>query len=406
MKKNNLLVTYMMALGSLFLLSCSEIEHGVNDIDSWPEVIDIEVPETFVHPGILHTQEDIDRIREIVASQQGAAYESFKELRDQEFSQSDYNMYGPFETISRNDAGRLYEKDFNAACQNAIMYALTDEEAHAQKAAEILNAYAGTLKSIDTSTAGEAPLLAGVMGIKFVYAAEIIHYLYPEGMNDEEFAKVCGMFKNIFKPVLDTFYETQPYTNGNWGASVNMTYIAIAILTNDKEMYKTALDFYTMGNDNGSLLNYIDGETGQCQESGRDQQHTQLGLECLAKTCEIAYKQGTDLYEIYDNRLLKGYEYTAKYNLGYDDVPFKTWTDVTGKYCNWTVISQETKNANDGVDTRRGEFRPVFEMVYNHYYRRKGLSMPYTKAVIEQIFPEGYYYEHFGFGTLLFNEGE
>lgn len=406
MRKIDILKTCMIALGLLLLQSCSEIEHGVNDIDSWPEIIDIETPEEFIHPGILHTQEDIERIKEIVKSGTGPAYESYLEFSNLGFSKSDYKIEGPFETISRDDDGRLYERDFNAACNNAIMYALTGVESHAQKAAEILKAYAGTLKTIDTSVKGEAPLLAGIMGIKFVYAAEVIRYLYPQGMNDEDFAKVCSMFKNVFKPVLDLFYETPPYTNGNWGAGVTMTYIAIAVLTDDKEMYKKAVDFYTMGNDNGSLMNYIDGETGQCQESGRDQQHVQLGLECLAKTCEVAWKQGTDLYGIYENRLLKGYEYTAKYNLGYDDVPFKQWTDVTGKYCKWTVISQETKNANNGVDTRRGEFRPVFEMVYNHYYGRKGLSMPYTKAVIDQISPEGYYYEHFGFGTLLFKEWE
>lgn len=401
MKKTNILKTYMIALGSLFMLSCSEIEHGVNDIDSWPDVIEFDIPEKFVHPGILHTRADIERMKEIIANQEQPAYKCYEELANHEFSKSDYQIQGPFETISREQSGRPYEKDFNAACQNAIMFAVTGDEAHAIKSAGILKSYANTLKSIDENSDGT--LLAGIMGVKFVYAAEIIRYLYPQGMNDEDFAKVCSMFKNVFKPVLDKFLETDPYSNGNWGASVGMTYIAIAVLIDDKEMYQKALDFYTMGNDNGNILNYIDGETGQCQESGRDQQHVQLGLECLAKTCEIAYKQGTDLYGVYDNKLLKGYEYTAKYNLG-EDVPFKTWTDVTGKYCNWTEVSKETKDKNNGVDTERGKFRPVFEMVYNHYNKRKGLDMPYTAKVIEQISPEGYYYEHFGFGTFLFND--
>ena len=30
--------------------------------------------------------------------------------------------------------------------------------------------------------------------------------------------------------------------------------------------------------------------------------------------------------------------------------------------------------------------------------------MKYTKEVIDKIRPEGYYYEHFGFGTFLFND--
>jgi len=43
-----------------------------------------------------------------------------------------------------------------------------------------------------------------------------------------------------------------------------------------------------------------------------------MGLEYLANSCEIAWKQGFDLYSAYDNGLATGFEYTAKYNLGMD----------------------------------------------------------------------------------------
>ena len=89
--------------------------------------------------------------------------------------------------------------------------------------------------------------------------------------------------------------------------------------------------FVLRGNDNGAFPNYIDEETGQCQESGRDQGHAQLGIGTTGAICEIAYKQGNDLYSVYNNLVMKGYEYTAKYNIGYDDLPFKTWKDITGK---------------------------------------------------------------------------
>lgn len=49
------------------------------------------------------------------------------------------------------------------------MYAVTQDEAHAKKATEILMAYANTLEAI---VAGDQPLLAGIMGVKFMYAAE------------------------------------------------------------------------------------------------------------------------------------------------------------------------------------------------------------------------------------------
>lgn len=362
----------------------------------------LEIPDKFVHPGIIHTSWDIKLMQKCVSEKKHPGYECYLKLSSDKYSQYNYRVRGPFTVISRRDKGRPYEEDFNAAFQNSIMYVVTGEKAHAEKASEILKLYASTLKLIDYADKTR-PLLAGIMGLKFVYAAEMMRYTYPQGMSDNEFKKVCEMFKKVFVPVLEEFYITKPYTNGNWGASVNMAYITIAVLLDDMKMYKKALDFYVGGNDNGNILNYIDGETGQCQETGRDQQHVQLGLECLAKTCEIAYKQGTDLYGVYNNRLAIGYEYTSQYNLGYD-VPYKVWKDITGKYCRWSEVSAVTKKENNGVDTRRGVFRPIYEMVYNHYVNRKGLDMPFTKKVIDRIRPEGWFYEHFGFGTFLFNE--
>ncbi|MBL3926433.1 glycoside hydrolase family 92, partial [Bacteroides thetaiotaomicron] len=81
------------------------------------------------------------------------------------------------------------------AYQNSVMYAVTKKEAHAQKATEILVAYANTLEAI---VAGDQPLLAGSMGVKFMYADEMMRYLYPQGMTDDNFDKVCTMFKKIF----------------------------------------------------------------------------------------------------------------------------------------------------------------------------------------------------------------
>jgi hypothetical protein len=61
---------------------------------------------------------------------------------------------------------------------------------------------------------------------------------------------------------------------------------------------------------------------GQNCESGRDQGHTQLGLGNMAELCQTAYNQGdTQYYNLLEDRLLVGYEYTATYNLG-NNVPY------------------------------------------------------------------------------------
>ncbi|CCZ86467.1 alginate lyase family protein [Phocaeicola plebeius] len=392
---------YIFIIGLVFFCaifsSCLKNEFGIVDLTmDDEEEVDVNYIPSLVHPGILHTMSDIERMREIVANQEEPGFSGYKKLESDPLSSYDYSIQGPFEELYRGNIGGVsiqgkYESDFNAAYQNAVMYAVTQDERYAKKSTEILIKYGETVKTI---LGDDTTLLPSIMGVKFIYAVELMRYLYPQGMTDESFNIVCNMLKTVFIPVLETFMSTPAYSNGNWGASVGMTYIAASVLFNDKEMYKKALEFYLNADDNGTIRNYIDGETGQCQESGRDQAHTQLGLACLSVTCEIAYKQGTDLYSVLDNRLMKGFEYTAKYNLGYDDVPYSVFQDVTGKYSNWDKISAQD----------RGEFRPIYEMVYNHYVNRKGLDMPYTQKVVEKNRPEGFYYEHFGFGTFLFND--
>ncbi|MDR3309201.1 MAG: alginate lyase family protein [Tannerella sp.] len=348
----------------------------------------------FVHPGVIHTKTDIERMRRLVRDKTEPAYGSFLLLKEHKSSQSDYQIEGAFRVISRDGEFRhtksRMEADFSAAYRNALMWILTNDEAHARKSLEILTAYADSLTMIPETN--DAPLLVGLEGLKIIYSLEILKHTYPQASR-QQLAHITRIFTEIFLPVTDNFYARKPYTNGNWGAIVTKTCMAAGIYLDNREMYNRAKDFYLHAHDNGTIAHYIDGETGQIQESGRDQGHSMLGAGALCTVCEIAWKQGDDLYSVLDNRLLKAFEYIAKYNLG-NSVPFTTWTDVTGKYSNWTEIS----------DKGRGRFIPIFEMAYNHYVNRRGQQMPYTMQVLEQIRPEGFDRDQPAFGSLLFNE--
>ncbi|MDR0543104.1 MAG: glycoside hydrolase family 97 catalytic domain-containing protein [Dysgonamonadaceae bacterium] len=352
----------------------------------------------FVHPGILHTQKDFEAMRKRVKVQEEPAYGSFLLLKEHKFSQADYQMQGPFRVISRDGEYRYtkdkMEADFAAAYQNALMWMITGDKSHACKSLEILTAYADSLQIIPETN--DAPLLAGLEGFKIVYAMELLKHTYFKGEHaGSPLRKIETMFRKIFLPVLENFYRHPPYTNGNWGPIVTKTYMAAGIYFDDRKMYDRAKNFYQHGHDNGTIENYIDGATGQIQESGRDQAHSQLGIGAMAVVCELAWKQGDDLYSALNNKLLKGYEYVAKYNLGDDDLPFRQWTDITGKYNSWTKIS----------DKARGQLRPIFEIAYNHYVSRKRLKMPYTGKVLEKIRPEGFSGDQPpSFGSLLFND--
>jgi hypothetical protein len=348
----------------------------------------------FIHPGVLHTQKQFDYLYKVVEQKIQPAYGSYLLLRDNPRASAQYKMNGPYKIISRDGkfawTKTKMETDFSAAYLNAIMWMVTKDQAHAQKSAEILEAYADTLITIPPTN--DAPLLAGLEGLKIIYAAEVLKYTY-KGVSSKQLEKITKMITGVFLPVIEKFYATKPYTNGNWGGIDTKTYMAAAIYLDNREMYKKAVDFYYNANDNGAIKNYISGETGQIQESGRDQAHSQLGIGALATICEEAWQQGDDLYSALDNRLMKGFEYVARYNLGDDQVPFTIWKDITGKYSSWTVISTQS----------RGRFIPIYEMVYHHYVLRKGLAMPYTKQVIDKIRPEDFDRDQPAFGTFLFS---
>ena len=342
---------------------------------------------SFVHPGILHTDDAFTLMQDNIKTKKQPAYGSYEQLRRSRYAKSDYRLEGPKKVIGRGHYGSSSRDDFKATYHNALMWKLTGDEAHAEKAMEILEAYAATLEKVDFKADG--PLLVGLQGFLFVNGAEIMRSY--RGMTPTKLKNIQSMFKKVFIPVCIEFFEKEPFSNGNWGASVLKGCLGYAIFTDDHGLYRRVAKLCLEGEDNGSLKYYIDGETGQNQEAGRDQQHSQLGVACLAEAAEVAHSQGHDLYGALNNRILKGFEYLAKHNLN-ERVPYKVWSDLTGKYDGWKKISEPGRLGN------------IYAMAYNHYVLRKGLKMPYTKQAVEKIQPEreGIYADHPGFGSLLF----
>lgn len=327
-----------------------------------------------------------------VAKKEEPVYSGYEIFRANAQSQLNYQMRGPLAMVGRNPTvgQAAYDSDANAACQLAIQWCITGNIAYAKKSEQIIDAWATTLKAI---TGCDAVLMAGLGPFKMVNAAEILRYT-DAGRSQVEIQRVEKHFREVIYPVIKDF---APFANGNWDTAAIKTMMAIAVFCNDRAMFRRALDYYVSGAGDGRLTHYLINAAGQCQESGRNQQHTQLGLAHLGDCCEIAWHQGLNLYGYDDNLLLKGFEYTAKYNLG-ENVPFAETSDRTGKY-------RHAKISADG----RGHFRAVFEQVYNAYANRLDIPAPFTKQVVEKTRPEGAGVsaapngaDHIGFGTLLF----
>lgn len=344
----------------------------------------------FVHPGLLHGSEDLERMKAAVAAGEQPVLAGFEKFRSSPASQATYRMRGPHPVVGRSPNIRHaeYDSDANAAYQCAIMWCLTGDQAYAEKSKEIIRAWSERLEMI---TGKDAVLMAGLGPFKMVNAAELIRHTNA-GWDAEDIAASERHFREVVYPVIRNF---APFANGNWDTAALKTMMAIAVYCDDRPMLEHALRYYVNGHGDGRLTHYIINEAGQCQESGRDQGHTQLGLAHLGDCCEIAWTQGLDLYGHADNRLLKGFEYTAKYNLG-EAVPFVETLDRTGNY-HHTVIGEKG----------RGGLRAVYEQIYNHYEKRAGVPAPFTRRAAESIRPEGPGSpgaDHVGFGTLLFTQ--
>lgn len=276
---------------------------------------------------------------------------------------SDYKMAGPYEIVARDGAHARTkggsERDMWSAWQCAL-------GGHHAKACEIINAYAATLQRFEGH---DAPLC--LIQAYWLLRAMMIEKKQAAATGQGQVDAWETMVRRAVLPTIDRFEAASPYANGNWGAIVNRCRMAAAIFMADSTLYAAAKDYYLHANDNGALPRYV-GESGQCQETGRDQGHAQLGLGAMCDICEMAWEQGDDLWGALDNRLMKGIEYSARYNLGYD-VPFETWTDCTGLYNDWT----------EPGSMGRGCIRCIYDLPYNHFVKRKRLKMPYTKKVLD-----------------------
>jgi len=222
-------------------------------------------------------------------------------------------------------------------------------------------------------------------GAIYCNAAELIRHTNAgwENADQKSFER---MLREVFYPTIENFYPT---ANGNWDASMIQTMIAMGIYLDDRSMFDLGVDYFRNGVGNGAIEKYLM-PSGQCQESGRDQLHVQMGLGFLAGACEMAWKQGVDLYSAADDRLALGFEYTAKYNLG-EPVEHEPFRSVEGRYYYETVSRRG-----------RGRFRPIYERIVLHYHRRMGLEMPFSRKVAEAERPEGSHQQHLSWGTLMF----
>ncbi|MFE4963732.1 alginate lyase family protein [Streptomyces sp. NPDC056660] len=363
----------------------------------------------FVHPGLLHTQADFDRMAAKVKAGVGLWKAGYAKLAANPRGASTWKP-NPLATVIRGADGdnvTTLAFDIAAAYQNALRWKVTGDTAHADAARDILNAWSAKMTTLDGS--GDRFIAAGIQGYQFANAAEIMRDY--DGFDLARFKK---MMLNIFYPMSSSFLAKHngAYDSNYWSSwdllSVACV-LSVGILCDDRAKVDEAVTYFKSGKGMGSVKHAIPyilpGGLGQLVEVGRDQGHALLSVGLLGTICETAWNQGIDLYGYDDNRVLKGVEYAAKWNLGHD-VPFTSWTWNYGAPGVWSGSQTLTAASESG----RGGVRPIWESLYNHYVNRRGLDAPYVSEMAAKVRPEGGGgdygtgggLDHLGFGTLAF----
>ena len=107
----------------------------------------------FVHPGLLHSREELEFIKQKIAAGKEPWKIAWDKLRASESALLDYKprprvevVRGPYN--NPNIGSSEFSNDSAAAYTHALQWCLTGNEAHARKAVEILNAWSATLKTV------------------------------------------------------------------------------------------------------------------------------------------------------------------------------------------------------------------------------------------------------------------
>lgn len=341
---------------------------------------------SFTHPGLLHAEADFARMREKIAANAQPWVAGWNALTAS--SRTRYGTPAPLETVVRGGEGenfRTMVEQMLRAYQCALRWKVSGDTQYADAAVAYLDAWSATMKTL----AGNADrfLAAGIYGYQWANAAEIMRSY--AGWSAEGIARFQKLLLEVFYPLNHSFlvnHNDATITNywANWDLCNIASMLAIGVFCDRADLYDEAIDYYKNGRGNGAAAHNVyavhPGHLGQWQESGRDQGHATLGPALAGPICEMAWNQGEDLYGYWNNRLLAGCEYVAASNLAdangnYATLPFSVYVNRQGTF---TAVSA----------AGRPNLRYCWELIYNHYVNRKGLSAPYVTALAAQLRPE------------------
>lgn len=360
-----------------------------NSANTWASINEIAVSGTgFVHPGILVSRAQLDFVKAKVAAGAQPWKAAFDRLKASRLAQPGWTakpiavvQCGPH---SGPDIGCSDEmNDAIAAYSNALLWYYTGQTQFADKAIQIMNAWSAVLKdhAFDTTTFTNGLLQAGWAGEVFPRAAEIIRSTSTRWPADQV-QRFQAMLRTAFLPrVIDGWPG-----GGNWNTTMAEATINIGIFNDDRATFDRGVSNWRVTVESLVYLT-SDGPTphiplrstsagawwgakmfiqGLEQETCRDLSHTVMGLAGAVNAAETARIQGLDLYAAEQTRLIAGFELQAQF-LNTGSIP--------------------TSLCPNGLVLGGTGYQLSWEIFYNHYHGRLGVSLPQSRTFIATIRP-------------------
>ncbi|WEK20242.1 MAG: DUF1080 domain-containing protein [Candidatus Pedobacter colombiensis] len=332
-------------------------------------------PAGFTHPGVLVNLAQLEEIKKRVAAGTQPQKSAFEALKESPLGALGYTPQ-PRDTVScgpysnPNLGCKDEQNDCAAAYTQALLWFITGNKTYAESAIKIMNAWSTNL--VGGHNYANGPVQAAWCGSVWPRAAEIIRYTY-KGWSDSDIAKFQNMLRVQYLPsIIHGDCE-----NGNKELAMAEAIINIGVFNDDRAVFDLGLKMWrgrtpayiylktdgpkpidppgcgpAIWGNKGFTPEFVD---GLMQETARDSHHPWMAFASMANAAETARQQGVDLYAEEGKRMVAALEFQAQY-LAPNKVP--------------------------APENLQFALQPTWEIAYNHFVNRMGMSLPKMKAVL------------------------
>jgi hypothetical protein len=270
---------------------------------------------TFVHPGVLNTQESLQQVANETNGGDPTRLASYQKVLD--FIDSHDYPTSFYETVVVGSNGATspsksqIRKDAELVYAIALRWTKTGNALYAQQAIGILNGWSYKFKRyslLNSSTNAYQPSLeASWTTPSFVAAAEIIRYYKVNGTVSAGWSDAdIAQFSTFLNIVKNDYINVIPDYSNNWDVSAGYAKMAIGIFLNSTSVYTNGYNLLLAN------LNDVIAADGTCPElcDRQDCVHYQYSLTAVAYAAELAKIQGdVSLWTANGNRISKGYDF-------------------------------------------------------------------------------------------------